>query len=65
MIDKPQIKDKPILTIKEAALYFNIGENKLRAMCDEKDCRFVVFNGTKRLIKRKQLEAYLENAFSV
>lgn len=65
MIEKPQIKDKPILTIKEAALYFNIGENKLRTMCDAKEADYVIYNGVKRLIKKKRFEAYLERAFSI
>ena len=36
-----------------------IGINKLREMTDDSTCTFVVFNGTKRLIKRKKLEECL------
>ena len=47
------IWEKYCLTLDEAAAYFGIGINKLREMT------FVVFNGTKRLIKRKKLEECL------
>lgn len=49
------------LTIEEAAAYFGIGVNKLREMTDSKTCTFVIFNGTKRLIKRAKLEEYLDD----
>lgn len=52
---------KSNLTIEEAAKYFNIGENKLREMTDEPDCTFVIYNGRKRLIKRKKFEEFLED----
>lgn len=55
------IWEKANLTLKEAALYFGIGQNKLREMTDMRNCNFVLIVGTKRLIKRKQLEKYLEN----
>ena len=55
------IWEKANLTLKEAALYFGIGQNKLREMTDMRNCNFVLVVGTKRLIKRKQLEKYLEN----
>lgn len=49
------------LTLAEAAEYFNIGVNKLRAMSDQPDCNFCLFVGNKRLIKRKVLEDYLKD----
>ena len=52
------IWEKYCLTLDEAAAYFGIGINKLREMTDDSTCTFVVFNGTKRLIKRKKLEEY-------
>lgn len=48
------------LTIEEAARYSGIGTNRLRELTNQKDCNFVLFIGTKRLIKRKQFEKYLE-----
>lgn len=59
------IQDRPTLTIKEAAIFFNIGENKLRSMTDDENCEFVLFVGNKRLIKRKKLEEYLYKQYSV
>ena len=49
------------LTLEEAAAYFGIGINRLREISNEKNCEFVLFVGTKRLIKRSKLETYLEN----
>ena len=65
MIAKQQPKDKYALTIEEAVSYFGIGESKLRAMTSEDNCPFVLWNGTKRLIKREQLERYLDKSFSI
>ena len=50
------IWEKYCLTLDEAAAYFGIGVNKLREMSDEPNCQFVIFNGSKRLIKRRKLE---------
>ena len=53
------IWEKYCLTLDEAAAYFSIGVNKLREMSDEPNCQFVIFNGSKRLIKRRKLEESL------
>lgn len=53
------IWEKYCLTLEEAAAYFGIGVNKLREMSDEPNCQFVIFNGSKRLIKRRKLEENL------
>ena len=53
------IWEKYCLTLDEAAAYFGIGVNKLREMSDEPNCQFVIFNGCKRLIKRRKLEENL------
>lgn len=59
------IYQKTLLTLTEAAAYSGIGICKLRELSNEKDCPFVLFNGTKRLIKRKQLDEYLERMYSI
>ena len=59
------IWEKEFLTILEASHYFNIGINKLREMTEEDDCKFVIYVGRKRLIKKKIFAQYLEKAFSV
>ena len=49
------------LSIEEAAVYFRIGENKLRKIISEnKDADFVLWNGTRSQIKRKKFENYID-----
>ena len=55
------IWEKANLTIEEAAAYFGLGTNKLREITSNPDCGFVIWIGTKRLIKRKKFEKYLED----
>lgn len=59
------IWEKSNLTLEEAAAYSGIGINKLRSLADEKGCPFVLWNGSKRLIKRKLLDSYLEKTYSI
>lgn len=59
------IWEKANLTIDEAAAYFGIGTNKLREITSNPDCEFVIRVGTKRLIKRKKFEKYLEDVDTV
>ena len=59
------IWEKSNLTLEEASAYFNIGINKLRELTDDKNCRSVLWCGSKRLIKRKSFEQYLEKLYSV
>ncbi len=63
--EKVSIENKFALTIKEAAEYFNIGEGRIRDLTAKKDCPFVLWVGSKRLIKRLAFEKYLEKQFSV
>lgn len=63
-------KDVPIweksnLTLEEAAAYSGIGINKLREITNEKNCNIVLFVGNKQLIKRRLLDKYLEQAYSI
>ena len=57
--------EKVNLTLEEAAAYSNIGINRLRELSDADQCLFVLFVGNKRLIKRKQFDAYLAEAYSI
>lgn len=59
------IRDKTCLTLEEAAAYSGIGVNKLRKLSDSEDCSFVLWNGTKRLLKRRLLDKFLEEAYSI
>lgn len=53
------------LTIKEAAEYYNIGENKLRELTKEHGCNFVLHVGKKVLIKCKKFEEYLDSVIYI
>lgn len=55
------IYKKAALTIKEAAEYSNIGINKINAMLRAPNCPFVLFVGTKKLVKRKEFEQFISN----
>ena len=59
------IWEKSNLTLEEAAAYSGIGINKLREITNEKNCNFVLFIDNKRLIKRRLLDKYLEQAYSI
>jgi len=59
------IWEKSNLTLEEAAAYSGIGINKLRKMTDKEDCGFVVWVGSKRLIKRKRLDEYIDTTYSL
>lgn len=59
------IWEKANLSMEEAAAYFGIGINKLRDMTNEDHCSFVLWNGSKRMIKRKAFEKFLEESYSI
>lgn len=59
------IDKKLALTKQEAAKYSNIGINKIESMLREPNCPFVLYVGTKRLIKRKEFEEFIANAFVI
>ena len=56
---------KSNLTVDEAAAYSGIGRNKIRELTDSESCSFVLWVGNKRLIKRRMLDEFLENMYSV
>ncbi len=52
-----------ILTIVEAAEYYHIGEKKLRRLVDEHPkADFIIMNGNRVLLKKKQFERFLDDA---
>lgn len=59
------ISQKMNLTVQEAAEYSNIGINKLRSITEKEDCPFVLWVGSKRLIKRQKFEEYVNDLFSI
>ena len=56
---------KSNLTVEEAAAYCGIGSRKLREISEDELCPFVLWNGNKRLIKRRKLDEYLDNMYSI
>ena len=60
-----RLSEKKLLTLEEAAALFGIGIHKLRELTDKETCPFVLWNGSKRLIKVKQLEEYLDEQYSI
>lgn len=57
--------EKSNLTIEEAAAYSGIGINRIRELTNEEACPFVLWVGAKRLIKRRKLDEFTENAYSL
>ena len=59
MSEKVPIHLKVTLTIREAAEYSNIGINKIDSMLRTPNCPFVLYVGTKKLVKRREFEEFL------
>ena len=59
------ICDKLLLTIMEAAMYSNIGINRIDSMLREEGCPFVLFVGSRKLVKRQAFEAYITERFAI
>jgi len=57
--------EKANLTLEEAAAYFSIGQQKLRDLTDDEDCDFVLWIGSKRLIKKNKFLKYIEEQYSI
>lgn len=50
------------LTVEEAALYFRIGENKLRRLiADNRNANYILWNGNRPQIKRVLLEHMIDS----
>ena len=61
-----RICEKYALTVAEAAVYFGIGEKKLRSMIENYDhLGLVLQNGAKYTIKRQKFEAFLDGASAI
>ena len=56
------IWEKYTLTIEEASKYFRIGEKKLRKIAEENQtASWVIMNGNRLQIKRKQFEKIIDS----
>ena len=55
------IWERYTLTSEEASKYFRIGENKLRRLAEEnKNANWLIMNGNRIQIKRKQFEKIID-----
>ena len=59
------IERKMLLSIREAAEYSNIGINKIDEMLKQPNCPFVLYVGTKKLVKRKAFEEFIEGRVAI
>lgn len=58
-VENVPIAQKVCLTIPEAAEYSNIGLNKISSMLRTPNCPFVLFVGTRKLVKREEFVKHL------
>lgn len=63
--DEVPIWEKSNLTLEEASAYSGVGVNKIREISNEEKCPFVLWVGSKRLIKRKLFDEYIERQYSI
>ena len=59
------IWEKSNLSLEEAAAYSGIGINKLRKLSNARNCHFVLWIGNKRLIKRRELDKFTDESYSI
>jgi excisionase family DNA binding protein len=59
------IPQKMTLTIREAAAYSNIGINKIDHLLRSPNCPFVLFVGSKKLVKRKEFEDFIRTRLTI
>ncbi len=59
------VGEKYMLTIKEAAAYFNIGIKKMRRLAEDNLGSFAVYSGNRYLIIRSKFETFLNETSSV
>ncbi len=57
--------EKYLLTIKEAADYFNIGTKKLRRLAEDRLGEVAVFCGNRYLIVRPKFEEFICNSSEI
>lgn len=62
-MSKPEVPiwQKVTMTIDEASAYSSIGAAKIRELANNPRCTFSLSVGTKKLIKRKEFDKFIEN----
>ena len=59
-MDELKIPEKFILSIREAALYFGMGEKKIRRLAEDNEGDFALYNGNRYLVIRPLMEQYFK-----
>ena len=59
------VSEKYLLTIREAAVYFNIGIKKMRRLAEDNPGGFAVFSGNRYLINRTKFERFIEQSSEI
>ena len=60
-----QMHLKMTLTVKETAEYSSIGINKIDSMLRSPNCPFVLYVGTKKLVKRREFEQFISQKLTI
>ena len=64
-VNEIPIWEKANLTIKEAAEYSNIGINRIEKLLKMPNCRFVLYVGRKKLVKRREFDKFLSDTVEI
>lgn len=59
------ISEKKLLSVEEAAELFGVGRGKIRELTNSEDCKYVIWIGAHRRIKRDEFEKYLMSQYSI
>ena len=62
---KIPVNEKYMLSINEAAQYFNIGVKKMRRLAEDNLGGFAVYSGNRYLIIRCKFEEFLQKTSSI
>lgn len=64
--EKTAITEKYTMTVPEAAVYFGIGQKKLRRLCENNTTdSFAVYSGNRYLIIRTKFEEFLQRVSEI
>ena len=59
------VEHKLALTVPEAAEYSNIGQNKISKLLNAPNCPFVLYVGSKKLVKRKEFDQFISKQLEI
>ena len=59
------IWERSLLTLNEASDYTGIGVNKLRTVVSKPNSKLVMWVGSRKMIKRRKLDEYIDDAISI